>query len=131
MPASPVIIKKEKPLSVVEAHADMMHYKCSACHDINAEEGCSKCHSKTEKIIFDHTQASGWTLGVYHQRLSCERCHPKDKCLTKPEKACNHCHSEWNSENFRHSITGIELGETYLMADCSDCHINRQFEKKS
>ena len=122
--------QKEKPLSVVEAHADMMHYKCSACHDINTESGCSKCHSKSERVVFDHGQATGWTLGVYHQQLSCECCHPRDKCLTKPNQACNHCHSKWNSENFDHSIAGIELDETHLMADCSDCHVNRQFENK-
>ncbi len=119
----------EKPLSVAEPHADVMHYKCSACHNITQSTGCSKCHSKTERAGFDHKQATGWALGVYHQKLSCQSCHPEGKTVAKLDRTCNGCHGNWNSENFNHAVTGIELDETHIAAECSDCHIERRFDK--
>ena len=120
----------EKPLSVVEASADLMHHKCSACHNITEKTGCRKCHSKTERKGFDHGQATGWALNIYHQKLSCRSCHPAGKPIGKLNRTCISCHSGWNSENFNHSITGIELDEIHLGADCSDCHVDRRFDKK-
>lgn len=120
----------EKPLSVVEASADLMHHKCSACHNINVKTGCSKCHAKSERKGFVHGQATGWALNIYHQKLSCRSCHPAGKPIGKLDKTCNSCHSEWNSENFNHSNVGIELDEIHIDADCSDCHFDRQFDKK-
>ena len=119
----------EKPVSVVEAHADLMHHKCSACHDITSSTSCSKCHSEIEKKGFDHGKATGWTMNIYHQKLSCRSCHPAAKKIAKLDNSCNSCHSGWKADNFNHAVTGIELDETHLEADCADCHENRQFDK--
>ncbi|MDW7678919.1 MAG: cytochrome c3 family protein [bacterium] len=120
----------ERPLSVIEAHADLMHHKCSACHNVDDRGNCSKCHSKTERKEFNHAQATGWALSVYHQKLKCASCHPADRPVGKLNNSCNSCHSDWNSENFNHSVVGIALDEIHIEAECSDCHLDRQFEKK-
>ena len=120
----------EKSVSAIEKTADLMHHKCSACHNITDKNSCTKCHSKTEKKKFDHGQATGWAMNVYHQNLDCRSCHPKGQRIKNLNKACNSCHSGWNSENFNHSITGIALDEIHLDAECSDCHVDRQFDKK-
>ncbi|MBD3288692.1 hypothetical protein GF337_07820 [candidate division KSB1 bacterium] len=122
--------QKERPVSVVKASADAMHHKCSACHNINSSTGCYKCHSKTEQKHFDHKRATGWALGSYHKNMKCNRCHPESNKMVKPSPMCNNCHEKWDSENFDHAITGLKLDEIHEGADCSDCHPDRQFDKK-
>ncbi len=119
----------ERPVSVVETHADLMHHKCSACHNVNDKGDCSKCHSKTERKEFNHAQATGWAMNVYHQKLKCASCHPADRPVGKLDKSCNSCHSDWNLENFNHSVVGIALDEIHIEAECADCHIDRKFDK--
>ena len=115
----------EKPVSDEDVHG-----KCSTCHDVDDDNNCSKCHSKTEKKIFNHGKATGWVLNIYHQKLSCRSCHPAGKPISKLNKTCNNCHKKWDSENFNHAIVGLALDENHIDADCSDCHVNRQFDKK-
>ena len=122
--------QQEKPVSVVEASADAMHYKCAACHNISDQKRCTKCHSKKERKKFDHRLGSGWALNRFHQSLSCSDCHPANSRLAKLDKSCNHCHAGWNSENFSHVKTGLELDETHVEAECSDCHIDNRYEEK-
>lgn len=119
----------KKPVSVVKASADLMHHKCSACHNISAEKGCSKCHSKFERKRFDHKVASGWPLTGKHRKLSCQACHPSGKRITKLSRNCNGCHASWNSKNFSHAVTGLALDENHRDNDCQDCHANRGFTK--
>jgi len=119
----------ERAVSVVEEHEDVMHHKCSACHNVDDKKECDKCHYKQEKKGFDHAQATGWALNIYHRKLSCDSCHPKGERVGKLDRTCNNCHNGWNSTNFNHAIVGIALDEIHVDADCSDCHLNRQFDK--
>lgn len=116
----------KKPVSVVNAQADLMHHKCSACHNITAKGSCKKCHAKQEKTSFQH---SFWPLSRYHQKLTCNQCHPGGKPISKLDKNCNACHRGWNSENFKHSRVGIELNEIHIEMDCADCHVDRKFDQ--
>ncbi len=120
----------ERPVSVVEASADAMHHKCSACHNVVDNSGCAKCHSKTERKGFDHGQATGWALNIYHQQLSCTSCHPANKPIGKLNRSCNSCHSKWAPSNFNHAIVGLALDETHAEMECTDCHADRRFDLK-
>lgn len=120
----------ERAVSVVEEHADIMHHKCSACHNVDNRNECDKCHAKKEKEGFNHAKATGWPLNVYHSKLSCNRCHPEGKRIGKLDRSCNSCHKDWNLSNFDHAIVGLALDEIHIEADCSDCHTDRQFDKK-
>lgn len=117
-------------VSTIDEKSDVMHHKCSACHDVDNPKECSKCHFKEEKKGFDHGRDAGWVLNVFHKDLNCNSCHPKNKRLGKLDNSCNSCHKDWNSENFNHAIVGIELDEIHRDAGCSDCHIDRKFEQK-
>ena len=79
----------EKPLAVVQASADAMHHKCSACHDINTKGKCGNCHSAEKKEVFDHGLASGLTLDENHIENECSDCHADFK---KPD--CSDCHED-------------------------------------
>ena len=122
--------QNEKVLSVVSKDTDMMHYKCSACHEVDSKGQCTKCHFKEERTRFNHGTVSGWPLNIYHKRLDCHSCHPKGKRIGKLNSSCNACHSEWSFENFDHGIVGLELDEVHIEAECSDCHEDREFNRK-
>jgi len=79
----------EKPLAVVAASADVMHHKCSACHDINTPTKCSHCHGAAKKETFDHGLAAGLVLDENHAELECSDCHAN---FAKP--ACTECHDD-------------------------------------
>lgn len=117
-------------VSTIEEESDVMHHKCSACHNVDNANECSKCHSKAEKKGFDHGRDAGWVLNVYHSKLSCDSCHPKNKRIRKLDRSCLSCHNNWNAQNFNHAIVGLELDETHREAECSDCHIDRKFDVK-
>ena len=117
-------------VSTIDEESDVMHHKCSACHDVDNAKECSKCHSKEEKKGFDHGRDAGWVLNIYHSKLSCDNCHPKNKRLGKLNRSCVSCHSDWNAENFNHAVVGLELDEIHIEADCSDCHVDRKFNIK-
>jgi len=120
--------KGEVPAAIAAAREG--HEKCSACHDVEDDEKCTKCHAKTERKGFDHKKSAGWDLQVYHQELSCNSCHPAGKKIGKLARNCNKCHSQWNVENFDHSIVGLALDENHAEIECQECHQNRSFEKK-
>lgn len=117
----------QKPVSVVSAREDLMHHKCSACHDITLATGCGKCHAETEKSGFEH---AFWPLGPYHSKLTCNQCHPGGKQIARLDKNCNTCHKSWNAGNFDHARVGVALDENHKELDCSDCHTDRQFDQK-
>jgi hypothetical protein len=79
----------QKPLAVVQAKADAMHHKCSACHDITAKNECGNCHSAEKKEEFDHGMASGLKLDENHLELECVDCHAD---FAKPD--CSDCHDD-------------------------------------
>ncbi|MBN2008725.1 cytochrome c3 family protein [candidate division KSB1 bacterium] len=115
---------------VIKANQHVMNDKCAQCHDVKAQAGCNKCHSKTEQAQFDHKQASGWELKSYHSKLECSQCHIDTKKFNAVNKKCSGCHNSWNEASFEHGIVGLELDETHVEAACSDCH-NGAFEAKS
>ena len=104
-----------------------IHSRCFGCHENDA---CDKCHHQGEATGFTHTQ-TGWPLNRFHQKLSCNACHPAGKQVARLNTSCTSCHKTWNSSNFAHGkITGVALGEIHSSLDCSDCHQNKRFDVK-
>jgi len=123
--------QQEKPTAMGGIFKTSKHGKCSICHEVMGQGTCEKCHAETErKVGFNHGKVTGWPLNIYHQKLSCNRCHPADKPIGKLNRNCNSCHSGWGPEKFNHAIVGLELDETHVEFDCSDCHPNRRFDLK-
>jgi hypothetical protein len=118
-----------KPIAVVKAAADVMHHKCSACHDIQSQRLCDKCHLEKASTIFSHARATGWDLGHYHGMLTCASCHPSGRRISRLDGTCDGCHKGWNTETFDHAAIGLALDEDHADNDCTDCHLDRQFEK--
>jgi hypothetical protein len=106
-----------------------MHHKCAACHDIQSEAGCGKCHTGQPRTAFSHAVATGFELSPYHGVLTCASCHPAGKRISRPESACNDCHGSWDSETFQHAVVGLKLSEDHADLDCEDCHADRRFEQ--
>lgn len=119
----------QKPVAVVKAAADVMHHKCSACHDIQSKPLCVKCHQDKAGAAFSHTRATGWDLGRHHTMLTCASCHPPDRRISRPQGDCDGCHQDWSMETFDHGVVGLMLDEDHLDNDCTDCHQERRFEK--
>lgn len=104
------------------------HKNCISCHSKN--ETCSKCHSDKVLEPFDHAKKTGWALGKYHTKLSCTKCHGSNLPFKKVSNKCSSCHRDWSNENFKHSVTGLQLDETHLGLSCEDCHLESNFAVK-
>jgi len=100
------------------------HKKCISCHK---DDNCNSCHLNKEIERFDHTKKTGWTLNKYHINLSCIKCHSNKIPYEKLENKCISCHQGWNSENFKHSVTGLQLDEIHTELSCEDCHTENNF----
>lgn len=104
------------------------HQKCITCH--SKAESCSRCHSDNKLEPFDHAKSTGWALGKFHSGLTCSKCHGSKLPYKKLDNQCVNCHGEWNGENFKHSITGLQLDETHSELSCEDCHLEKNFAEK-
>ena len=117
--------KKSEKVSV-----ELKHKTCSACHDTKTKSACGSCHLSKEAGPFDHYVRTGFKLKSYHSKLECTSCHQSARVFTGLSKSCSNCHSGWNSSNFNHKVTGLELDETHIEFDCGDCHENEDFSQK-
>lgn len=118
----------EKKIVTTKKTFEDQHRNCISCH--SKDEKCSKCHG--DKILerFDHAQRTGWALNRFHINLSCGKCHGSKLPYQKLDNKCLSCHNNWSSENFKHSITGLQLDETHAEMNCEDCHSEKNFEIK-
>ena len=119
----------DKPKTVVAKKSfEDQHKNCISCH--SKTENCSKCHN--EKIVepFDHAKKTGWALNKYHINLSCVKCHGSNLPNRKVANKCSSCHQNWSNENFKHSVTGLQLDEIHYEFSCEDCHIDKNFAVK-
>jgi hypothetical protein len=108
-----------------DSSSEYRHRICRNCHETN--KNCAACHRNKVAQPFNHEDATRWKLNRYHKNISCKACHGNKKRFTKLNTQCGFCHSDWNSDNFNHDITGIILSEDHTVLDCEDCHVNRNF----
>ena len=101
------------------------HSNCISCH--SKTENCSKCHGEKTREPFDHGKKTGWALNKHHINLSCAKCHGSKLPYKKLDNKCSSCHKGWNAENFKHSITGLQLDEMHSELSCEDCHTDGNF----
>jgi len=101
------------------------HSNCISCH--SKTENCSKCHGEKTLEPFDHGKKTGWALNKHHINLSCAKCHGSKLPYNKLDNKCLSCHKGWNAENFKHSITGLQLDEMHSELSCEDCHTDGNF----
>lgn len=121
--------EKNKTKNVVTKKTfEEQHKNCITCHGKNEE--CSSCHSNKSLEPFDHTKSTGWALNKNHIKLSCTKCHGSKLPYKKLDSKCSNCHQGWNSENFKHSVTGLQLDEIHSELSCEDCHIDNNFNVK-
>jgi hypothetical protein len=105
--------------------ATLDHVKtCCACH---GERDCGFCHSDQTLPTFQHAQSTGWDLEPYHGKLSCDICHRSPKSFRTPSVRCTSCHIHWETGSFDHGVTGLVLSEDHVDLDCSDCHLEMNF----
>lgn len=100
---------------------------CTACHE---ERGCKFCHDYERKPAFEHGASTGWALGPRHSKLACTECHGTPKEFHTPKTSCIACHTGWEDGDFDHAITGVVFDEDHEGMDCSDCHMDNNFEVK-
>ncbi|MBI5475460.1 MAG: hypothetical protein HY964_01830 [Ignavibacteriales bacterium] len=119
----------EKPKEVkTELSFEQQHKNCINCHEKN--EQCNRCHGRENIEPFNHTKKTGWALNRHHEKLACSKCHGQKIPYKKIDNKCSSCHQAWNKENFKHSITGLQLDETHIELSCEDCHLEGNFELK-
>jgi hypothetical protein len=68
--------------------------------------------------------------GRFHESLDCNRCHPEGRPIGKLDRRCDGCHHDWQLGSFDHAVTGLRLDEEHAELDCSDCHLERRFERQ-
>lgn len=119
--------QKIKPVST-KLTFEQQHKNCISCHSKN--ESCTNCHGDKVLEAFDHTKKTGWSLGKHHTNLACSKCHGVKLPYKKVDKKCVGCHGEWNKENFKHTVTGLQLDETHLELECGDCHADKNYGVK-
>jgi len=104
------------------------HSACFPCHEDCA---CERCHSQQERPEpkrLDHA-AAGFSLGKYHERLTCRACHKRLFFIRKLEGDCGFCHEDWEPDTFDHAVTGQVLDENHAEIDCAECHLEGQFDR--
>lgn len=106
---------------------DEKHKKCFTCHK---DDDCTTCHKNQVTVPFNHENQTGWALNKFHINLACSKCHGDKMPYKKLDKNCTSCHTNWNNETFKHSVTGLQLNETHAEFSCEDCHIDRNFAVK-
>lgn len=106
----------------VQKTKDDHHKACFNCH---SNEKCKFCHTNKEKKPFNHLTRTGWRLAPYHTRMACRECHQELQKFSGLDKNCDHCHQNWNLENFDHTLTGLILDENHRENECEDCHLDR------
>jgi hypothetical protein len=104
------------------------HKNCISCH--SKTENCSKCHNEKTLEPFDHGKKTGWALNKYHINLSCVKCHGSKLPYKKVDNKCSSCHKGWDSGNFKHSVSGLQLDEMHSELSCEDCHAENNYAKK-
>lgn len=113
------------------------HQPCFSCH---ANDECSKCHIEKPMDPFDHKISTGWALGKFHEKLECAKCHSETHTLktggrtgnfTGLSSNCISCHNNFTAGTFKHEKTGLKLDEIHMDLDCSDCHKENNFSKKT
>ena len=109
---------------------ELKHLTCSACHDTKNNSRCEFCHATKEIGTFNHLARTGFNLKNYHAKLECTSCHQSARVFSGLNASCSSCHSGWNSANFNHKVTGLELDEMHIEFDCGDCHESEDFSKK-
>lgn len=106
---------------------DEKHKKCFTCHK---DDNCTTCHKNQIAAPFDHAKQTGWALNRFHINLACSKCHGDKMPYKKLNNNCTSCHTNWNNETFKHSVTGLQLNETHAELSCEDCHIDKNFAVK-
>ncbi|MBI5808620.1 MAG: cytochrome c3 family protein [Ignavibacteriales bacterium] len=119
---------KFKPVPASQKSTAEKHEKCSNCHDTKSKASCSTCHSNSVKTSFNHKARTGFDISKYHSKLTCQRCHVEKGKFTGLNSNCSTCHGIWTKDNFKHSITGMQLDETHSEFDCSDCHQEKNYQ---
>ncbi len=112
----------------VKKSFEEQHKNCISCHTKN--ENCNNCHNQKVTEQFDHGKKTGWALNKFHIKLKCAACHGTKLPYKKLNNKCESCHQSWSSENFKHSVTGLQLDETHSDFGCEDCHLEKNFAVK-
>jgi hypothetical protein len=102
------------------------HSRCENCHDTENTKQCIKCHSEKETKPFNHFANTNFDINKYHSKNSCQSCHKKEGKYSGLKSNCENCHN-WNSDNFKHTITGLQLSEDHIDNECSDCHVDNNY----
>ncbi|MDF1611715.1 cytochrome c3 family protein [Stygiobacter electus] len=118
---------KFKPVPASQKSTLEKHTKCSNCHD--TKSNCTMCHSNNAKNAFNHLERTGFDINKFHSKLTCQRCHVEKGKFIGLNSDCSTCHGIWTKDNFKHSLVGLQLDETHLEFDCTECHQNKKFEK--
>ncbi len=120
---------------------------------------CEQCHSMDNWFgaKFDHLRYTGFALTGMHATLDCLACHiggkfkgtpadcvgchlPDFRKTTNPNHAaqgfpqtCQNCHSTqaWQPATFDHSLVGFPLTGAHTTLQCSQCHINGNYNLSS
>lgn len=103
------------------------HNPCDTCHDTEAEEDCSHCHTGNPPDGFTHI-LTGWELKEYHIQLTCNQCHEGDDPITELDNTCTSCHTNFEQGEFDHSSTKLVLNEDHLEIDCYECHVDDRYD---
>jgi len=120
---------------------------------------CEQCHSADTWFgaAFDHLKFTGFALTGAHTTLDCNACHVGGKYKGTPAncvgchlkdfqgtknpnhvqanfpQTCQGCHntSAWQPANFDHSLIGFPLTGAHATLQCSQCHINNNYNLTS
>jgi hypothetical protein len=120
---------------------------------------CEQCHGMDSWFgaAFDHLKFTGFALTGAHAALDCNSCHlggkfkgtpadcvgchlrdfqntnnPNHVSLNFPQ-TCQGCHNTtaWQPANFNHALIGFPLTGAHATLQCSQCHINGNFNLNS
>ena len=114
--------KSSDPLEVFQRRSNVNENSCVKCHD-DTHEGkygneCVKCHRESSFLslrsmgFFDHT-TTDYPLEGKHKEIDCRQCHEKRFTTPIDFTACNNCHDDYHSGEFK---------ENGVSPDCVECH---------
>lgn len=141
--------------SVTEKLPGMLCVDCHRADDKhNGRNGpnCKDCHNNTDwqTVNFDHNLDTKFVLQGAHIQTPCENCHLEPVTQSLPGTACADCHRaddphegslgrdcsschnelSWTQKTkFNHEFTRFPLLGKHQNAECSACHLTKNFQQ--
>ena len=106
-------------------HRHAAEKRCATCHIEHRSREYPLASAWVRKKDFKHQQ-TGYTLGRFHKKLACSKCHPPGLPYrsVRNRARCVQCHKDFSPGVWEHRKTKCTPDALHANLKCKACHIN-------